>query len=282
MLTAALWGSSFSVIKVVVSEVGSFTYTWVRSTIAILGLSPYVAYAARRGRLTREAALGGLMTGLAYALGLWLQGWGTGLTSASNSAFITGLNVVFVHAYSALTAKEYRLSLATSLALSVAGLYLLTAPGAGFNVGDLLILLGAFMWAAQVLLVARYSRCDPGVFTFFEMAPALAFAIPDLIMAGTGRGGPRAFSPLALLLLAYLALACSDLAFALQVLGQRHLSPAAAAIVLLLEPVFAAFFAYLALGEAMGTLQALGASLILAAMASACLSEASRAEDRHI
>ena len=260
LLTAALWGSSFPVIKMAVSEVRALTYTWIRGLLAALGLAPYVALAARRGRLTRQAVLGGLLTGSVYAVALWLQGWGTAYTSASNSAFITGLNVVFVHAYTALRARRYGRELGASLLLALAGLYLLTAPSAGPGVGDLLVLAGAFLWAAQIILVDRYSQADPGVFTFFEMLPCVAFLLPDLAL------GWQPVELHVLGLLAYLAFFCGDLAFALQVLGQRHLSPAASAVILLLEPVFASALAFALLGEVMLPLQALGAALMLAAM----------------
>ncbi|RLG84141.1 MAG: EamA/RhaT family transporter, partial [Thermoprotei archaeon] len=87
--TTILWASSFPVIKIAVGSSTGLGYTWMRSAIAALALLPLAA--RRIGRAGRATALGGVVTGIAYALGLWLQGWGTGLTTASNSAFITGL-----------------------------------------------------------------------------------------------------------------------------------------------------------------------------------------------
>ena len=261
LLTAALWGSSFPAIKLAVSSVSALTYTWARGAIALLGLAPYLLLAARRGRVNRAVVRGGLITGSVYALALWLQGWGTAYTTASNSAFITGLNVVFVHAYTALRARRYGKELAISLLLALAGLYLLTAPAGGLNIGDVLVLASSFLWAAQILLVDRYSRADPGVFAFFEILPSLAFLLPDLAL-----GGWRELGPSSLAVLAYLGFFCGDLAFALQVMGQRHLSPAVSAVILLLEPVFASILAFLILGEVMELLGILGACLMLAAM----------------
>jgi len=261
ILTSVLWGTSFPIIKTVMYYVNEYTYTWVRSLIAILGLTPYLLYTYFRGEFSVSTARGGLLAGVAYALGLWLQGWGTKFTTASNSAFITGLNVIYVHLYSAIIMRRHSLKLCLALILSISGLYLLTTPTTGFNIGDLLVLAGSFMWALQIILVDRYSRGDPLIFTLFEMVPALTFLIPDVLLYGS-----ISVSVNVLLLITYLAFVCSNAAFALQVFGQRYVSPAVTAIVFLLEPVVAAVLSYVVLNEVITSIKALGASLILTAM----------------
>ena len=260
--TTILWGSSFPAIKMVMGLVDEYTYTWLRGLIALLGLTPYVLYKSLSSkRIGMRVIKGGLLAGIAYSLGIWLQGWGTKYTTATNSAFITGLNVVFVHVYVALRQREYDWRLLLSLMLALTGLYLLTNPATSFNVGDLLVLLGAFMWAAQIIIVSMYSKEDPLMFTFYEVMPALLFIVPSIIA--------RNFvmpSLSTLFLLAYLALVCSNAAFALQVYGQRYISPAVTAIIFLLEPVFATLFAYMVLGELLKGIQVLGAILILISM----------------
>ena len=79
--TSILWGSSFPAIKIIVGSISSYAYTWIRSVVAIAGLTPYLIYAYRRGRINELAIKGGLLAGLAYALGLWLQGLGTRYTT---------------------------------------------------------------------------------------------------------------------------------------------------------------------------------------------------------
>jgi drug/metabolite transporter (DMT)-like permease len=241
--------------------VNEYTYTWVRSLIAILGLTPYLLYTYYRGRFSVSTAKGGLLAGIAYALGLWLQGWGTKYTTASNSAFITGLNIIYVHIYSATVMRRYSIKLFLALILSISGLYLLTTPTTGFNLGDLLVLAGSFMWALQIILVDRYSGGDPLIFTLFEMVPALTFLIPDVVFYST-----ISVSVNVLLMITYLAFVCSNTAFALQVFGQRYVSPAVTAIVFLLEPIVAAILSYVLLGEVFTSIKVLGASLILTAM----------------
>ncbi len=269
ILTSLLWGTSFPVIKILVTHISDYTYTWLRSLFAILGLAPYTVYyyivKARASKSYYQDFIhslhGGLLAGVSYALGLWLQGLGTRYTTASNSAFITGLSIVFVHLYSALVVKKYHWTLALSLLLSISGLYFLTIPSTGFNIGDLLVLVGAFMWALQVIVVDKYSSSNPFILTFFEMLPALLFIIPDIVYLKLEI--PQGIH---LYMIVYLALICSDTAFALQVYGQRYVSPALASIVFLLEPVFASIFAYIIINEVLNIQQVIGAILILSAM----------------
>jgi len=259
LLTTLLWGSSFPVIKLVVVDVGGFRYVWVRGLVAFTALTPLAYTALKRGSPSKRVLVGGFATGVVYSLGLLLQGVGTGLTTASNSAFITGLNVVFVHMYVAVFEKRYSPLLGLELLLAVTGLYLLTTPMGGFSAGDFFVLASAIAWAAQVVMVSKYGG-EPFTFTWMEMLPSLAFAVPDLL----GSRSPE-ISTRSLLGLAYLGVACSAGAFTLQVYGQRFVLAEVAALIYLLEPVFASFFAWLVLGEVLTAVQAIGAVLILAA-----------------
>ncbi|MEM1619236.1 MAG: DMT family transporter [Fervidicoccaceae archaeon] len=258
VLASLLWGSSFPTIKVLMSSVDPATYVWLRGLFSTLLLAPYVAWRAVRGGLDRSALRGGLRAGAAYTAGLWLQGWGTAYTTASNSAFITALHVVFVHAYVALVSRRYGARLGLALVACVIGAYMLTGPSTGLNRGDLLVLIGSLGWAAQVILVSRYCRGDPLQFVFAQFLASISLAAPDLL-----RGGPEPLSPIDVALLFYLAAASGVGAFALQVVGQRSVDPAAASVIFQLEPVFAAALARLAIGETMSCMQMAGATLIV-------------------
>jgi len=269
LITAMLWGSSFPAIKAVVASVDEMTYTWVRSAVALLGISPYIIYQHAKHNVSKAEVVGGLATGVTYSVGLWLQGWGTRFTTASNSAFITGLNVVFVHIYDAVAGKSYPFTALASLIVSVTGLYILTKPGGGIGVGEWLVLASAVFWAAQVILVSRFSRSNPITFTFYEVMPSLAF-LPLSFMTGVSnlKNLADAFP-----LLLYLGLMCTNLAFISQVYGQKWLRPYEAALVLLLEPLFAAAFSAITLGERFNLTWIMGAALIITGIAIAIFSK---------
>ncbi|MCD6195863.1 MAG: DMT family transporter [Staphylothermus sp.] len=266
--TVVFWGSSFPIIKYLMNIISEYSYTWVRGFFSIVFLTPYLLWFIARRAFTLRCLKGGLLAGVFYSLGLWLQAWGTRYTTASNSAFITGLNVLFVHVFTAVFYKRYSKELLLSLLTSVTGLYLLTMPTDAITsiqsrIGDFLVLLGAVMWALQILAVDKYSECDPFIFIYFMFLPTLFFAIPDMI----NNSFQNVFMRIdAILLLIYLALICNIGAFSLQVYGQKRIRPEVTAIVFLLEPVFASIFSYFILAETMSFNQIIGATLIILSM----------------
>ena len=259
IIASLIWGTSFPAMKISVSGVGEFTYTWMRATFAIIMLLPYIF--VRRREIDRGIMKAGFLAGLTYAMGIWLQGWGTKFTTASNSAFITGLYMVFVHLYVALMIKRYSPKLSLSLILAISGLYMLARPDLKFNVGDFLVLLSALFWAANILIIDRYSDKNPVILTFFEMIPSVFFILPDISTTGL-----PSLNLNQLMVLMYLGFACSNGATIFQIYGQRFIEPASASVIYLFEPVFAAIFSFALLGEIMKIHEIAGASLILLAM----------------
>ncbi|HDI02081.1 MAG TPA: EamA family transporter, partial [Ignisphaera sp.] len=69
--------------------------------------------------------------------------------------------------------------------------------------------------------------------------------------------------------LIYLGIACSVTAFALQAYGQRYVKPEIAALIFLLEPVVAAFFAWILLNEYLSVIQITGSIAIMSSIAMA-------------
>ncbi len=265
--TVLFWGTSFPIIKYLMYFIDPYTYTWVRGLFSIAFLTPYVLYYFYRDSSRHDDLVcfrGGLFAGLFYSLGLWLQAWGTGFTTASNSAFITGLNVLFIHLYVGFVYKRYSWRLGFSLFLSIAGLYLLTRDTSSLYIigfGDLLVLLSAIMWAGQVLVVDKYSWCNPIVLVYYMFMPTLFFIIPS-----NGHYTVVFRNSTILVLLIYLALICNIAAFTLQVYGQKKIEPEKAAIIYLLEPVIATILSHILLGETITVQKTIGATLILASI----------------
>jgi len=270
LTTTALWGSSFPAIKIVVGSIDSIGYTWWRGLLTTFFLSPYILVMYRRGRIERDTLIGGAITGVAYTLGLWLQGWGTSYTSASNSAFITALHMIWVYVYVAIITRRYSYETFTALLVALYGVYLLSRPYGGIGKGEVLVLAGSFMWALQVILVDKYSHGDPIQFTFSQISVSTSFIILDILDMEIEKPNLLTFS-----VLAYLAFV-SCTAFAFQVYGQRYIKPEVAVLIYQLEPVFAAFFSVVAISETIYPQQAAGGILIITSVAIA-----SRKAEKH-
>lgn len=262
LLTTILWGSSFIFIKLIVSDVSEFSYTFYRVLISITILTPLMILRISVEKFDIKGFKYGLFTGIAYLLGLVLQGAGTRYTTPSISAFITGLNTVHVHIYSGLIKKNYSLSLFISLTLAILGLYMVTKPVGGFSFGEILVFLGSIAWAAQIILISRYAR--KGVkyvdFLYGMLLPSLFLAPYVLIVERSTHLTMQTF-----LYLAYLAVACTLIASALQIVGQKYVSPAVAAIIYILEPLFALLFSIAFYNERVELIGVIGAMLMVLA-----------------
>jgi len=130
--------------------------------------------------------------------------------------------------------------------------------------GELLTLLGAVMWALQIVVVARTApRADPIALTAVQLLTVTAVVAPAAVrgfpaaMAGLDAPGWARF--------AYLAIAGSTIAPFLQVWAQRSVPAGRIGLLFALEPVFALVFATTIGAERFVPRWWAGAALILAA-----------------
>jgi len=102
LLTAMIWGSAFVAQRLGMDSVGPFLYSGLRFGLAALILLPVLRLLEGRSNsatvapLNRQLLHGGVLMGLALALGINLQQVGLLFTSVTNSGFITGLYVIIV------------------------------------------------------------------------------------------------------------------------------------------------------------------------------------------
>ncbi len=258
-----------------VTAVWGWTFTIVREAIAIYGVVPFLALrfliaALTVGlvwgrRLDRRSLVTGSLIGLVLAGGYLLQTWGLRFTTASNAGLITGLFVVLAPVADRILYKtKQRPAVWAAVVLSLAGMGLLSGSGPEpLNVGDLMTLGCAIAFGVHIALLSRHApRHDAQALTVSQM---LACAV--VFLAAWPASGPLTPPPRAVwFALALTGLVASALAFFIQTAVQRHLSAAATALILTMEPVFAAAFGYLLGGERLGPVQLVGGALILVAL----------------
>ncbi|MCX8183611.1 MAG: DMT family transporter, partial [Crenarchaeota archaeon] len=142
VIVSILWGTSFPLIKIVVSRINAGEYVVFRFTISVLLLLPYFVHSLFKNRSKMLEATGpGVILGLLYFWGIFLQGLGTGYTSASNSGFITSLYIPIVYAVDVLRRRfNYNHKFTLALILSVIGMYLMSGGSYESRIGDLMVL----------------------------------------------------------------------------------------------------------------------------------------------
>ena len=256
------YGATFVVVQNALDDVTPVGFILLRFSVGTIALAP-VAF--RRGFRragvdvpARAFVFAAIVFGLTGFAGYWFQNAGLERTSTSNSAFITGLFVVFTPMIEMVVTRRIPDPRALiAVAVAAVGLFLLTGASFDLHAGDALTLGCAVMFALWIFLGHRFAqRFDPIALTAAQMAVLAVSALPVVLVGGLGHvtaGVVRAVFVTGIL--------CSALAFTLQLWGQRHVEPSRAAVVLLFEPVVAGFVGYL-VGERLGVKGYVGAIVI--------------------
>jgi len=258
----AVWGSTFFLIRDLVQTVPPLDFLAVRFDLAAVVM---VAIFWRPLRaLGRREWLAGLALGGLYGLAQVLQTLGLARTEASVSGFLTGLYVVLTPVLGAVLLRD-RVGRATwaAVGLSTAGLAVLSLRGVAIGTGEVLTLACAVVYALHILGLGRWST--PAHATGMSAVQMLAIALISSVGAlpggitwphGAGQWGS----------VVYMATAAGALALWAQTWAQARLSATRAALVMTLEPVFAAVFAVLLGGEQPTARMLVGGLLVVAAM----------------
>jgi drug/metabolite transporter (DMT)-like permease len=269
-ITPVLWGATFPAAKLGIGTVGIFPFmAWTRliGFLTILLAIPLVA----RGQLTfaslRRVAGPGLLLGTLIFIAYILQTEGLARTTATNAGFITGLYVVFTPILAlALFGQPAGRAAWVAVGVSVIGLALLSVPSLSdlrLRFGDLLVLASAAAWAGQVVALGRFAARHPSsVLSLAQMGVAAGLHL--LATSGTGLRPEAAADAWHLLLIT--GVLGSGLAYTLQVMAQREVSPTRAVVILAGESVASALFSAIWLGERLAIHQWTGAAIVLTAM----------------
>jgi len=266
----AVWGSTFFLIRDVVRVLPPTDFLAVRFTIAAAVM--VVVFWRSLLALGRRELKIGVGLGVLYAVAQNLQTVGLAHTDASRSGFITGTYVVLTPIFTAVLLRDH-IPRSTWLAvlMATAGLATLSLSGldagfggsAGFGFGEWVTLLAAAAYALHIIGLGRYSSpATAAALSAVQMitiaAVSLVAAAPGGIELPTGRGQWAS--------VLYMALIAGAVAIWAQTWAQSHLTATRAAIVMTLEPVFAATFAVALGGESLTLRMLLGGAMVLAAM----------------
>jgi drug/metabolite transporter (DMT)-like permease len=258
----AIWGSTFFLIKDLVESIPATDFLAVRFTIAALAMT--VVFRRQLMALSRRDVQVGLGLGGLYGVAQILQTVGLAHTDASVSGFITGTYVVLTPILGAVIFRDRipgRVWAAAALAMT--GIAVLSLRGVALGLGETVTLVAAAIYALHIIGLGRYARAETAV----GLATVQALAVAGICVVASLPGGvqtPESAGGWASVV--YMALIAGAFALWAQTWAQSHLTAARAAIVMSLEPVFAAFFAVLLGGESLTARMLLGGSLVVAAM----------------
>jgi drug/metabolite transporter (DMT)-like permease len=276
LLASAIWGFAFVAQRVAMEHIGPFTFNAVRFALGSLPMLPLIALSRRRGAVEAAAAgharppaidrrtlvSGTLIVGVTLYAGASFQQFGIVYTTAGKAGFITGLYVIIVPIIGLFWRMRPHATVWAGAALGVVGLFLLSVTERlTIGLGDTLVLVGAFFWAAHVIAISRFIR-KIGVarLAFLQFATcsvlslATALVVEEISMAGI----IAAHMPIL-----YGGFISVGIAYTLQLVGQKRTPPAHAAIILGLEAVFGALGGWAILDEQLSTRALVGCALML-------------------
>jgi drug/metabolite transporter (DMT)-like permease len=267
LFTTASWGSTFFLIKDLLHRMPTLDFLAVRFTIA--GVVTLVVMHRAVLALDREAWRRAAVLGLVYGVAQILQTAGLAHTAASVSGFITGMYVVCTPVLASLILRSRitrgtwgAVALAT-LGLGVLTLDLPTGGGSTVGYGEALTFVASVLYALHIVALGAWStaRDALGMSVVQLLVIALVCLVataPDGIVLPHRSGDWWA--------VIYMALVAGALGLAAQTWAQSQLSATRTAIIMSMEPVFAALFAVLLGGEGLTGRMLVGGALVLTAM----------------
>ena len=281
LLTLALmWGTSHVITKSILANHSPAFYTSIRFGLASIC---FVVMFSRHLRVSNASdVLRGTLLGVCSFAGIGLYVAGLSFTQASKAGFITGLYLPFtpILSYALFKAKPSLNHLA-GLGIAVLGFVLLSFPTRGerINWGDVLVLLAAIAWATHIAATSAFAR-DHDVRTLAAvqvMTVALLAYLAFFLLNSLGlETQPNPIDGKFAAQIAYMAVMVTFVAALVQTWAQGKVSSTHAVIFYALEPVTAAVFAYLMLGERLSWRGSLGAALILLGVSASKLGLATR------
>ncbi len=256
--------------KMVLEYVPAYAYLSMRFLLATVVLVSIFHKKLRK--LNKRVLLYGSIIGIFMFGGMAFQVNGLFTTSASNSGFITGFNVVIVPIIAAVLLKK-KPDRASFFGVSIAfvGLFFLSGGlNFNFNYGDFLTFLCAICWAFQIIFIDKFTQTeDAALLAIIQIAFISVASTGFWLTADVGR--PLEINSTVVAILLFTAILGTALAFGGQTIAQKDTTPTHTALILTAEPVFAATFAMIipnaqGVTEMPNLTKAIGCLLILSGM----------------
>lgn len=260
-LTAIFWGASYVLTKICLNYTTTYQLIFYRFFISFI--CTLIFFRKKIFPIKKQELLCSSFLSIVLLFVFITMTLGLKYTSASNAGFIISLSVVFIPIFSYFISKE-KISYKNFLCIlfSILGIYLISVQESlTIHYGDFLCLICAILFALHVSFTGSFSRkYNPitlGVLQFGFTS------IYSLFLLNITPYQPLNFNTKFIYSLILLSIFSTALGYIFQLIAQRHVNATATAVILSLEPVFSAIFAYFVLFETMNLNQIIGAFILL-------------------
>lgn len=287
---AFFWGTTFAAQSIGADYVGPFTYLTIRSYIGTVFLLPFIfgksllekrktepsgqpataavsnESSAKHSFFTAHPLLtAGVCCGFLLFASSALQQYGIQYSTAANASFITAMYVVIVPILSLFGGKKPGIRIWISVVLCVIGLYLLCMKGGlTISYGDFFLLLCALGFSFQIMTINHFStRVDGLKLAASEFFAEAVFATVCMLLFEH----PNAENLMkAMPSILYAGIFSNGIAYTCQILGQKHVNPTVASLIMCLESVFGTLSGWLILHEVLSAREVAGCIVMFAAI----------------
>ncbi len=263
VLLVVIWGMTFPLEKIVMRDISPFSLNLSRFFIADMVVLFFFFPTIKRDFVKVWKA--GSILGVLMSLGYIFQTWGLAHTTPAKSGFITSLYVVFVPLVAFFLERiRLRLRMFFVLGLAAFGIYLSELSGKIFspNFGDYLTIACAVAFAFQVVattILTKKLENKHITLTFYQMLFVTLTNIPFYLF--TSHKDRWTIENLSFIVA--IAVFASVMGTIIQMKHQKNVGTIPSAFIYAGEPVAAAFFSVVIVGEHFTFVQMIGFSAII-------------------
>lgn len=291
VITAAIWGFAFVAQSVGGDAVGPFAFNFARFLIGSVVLLPVIAIRSAIGKDDRKPRnakerktliIGGILCGIALCVASNFQQLGINMgTTPGKAGFLTACYILIVPILGIFLKKKCPWTVWVGVVLTLIGLFLLCINiKEGFNVqsSDLIVLVCAFCFSIQIMIVDKFSPMVDGVrMSCIQFATAgIISALPTFLfdMNANINNLSSVFGAFiqkeAIIALLYAGIMSCGIAYTLQIVGQEGLNPTIACLIMSLESVFSVIGGWIILSQALTGREIAGCAIMFFAI---CLAQ---------
>ncbi len=257
MLTTLIWGATFIVVKdaIHLETFPPFFFAAVRFILAAICIIFLFDFKS----IMRDFK-GPFLCGIVLFVGYGFQNYGLEATSPTNSAFITSISVVMVPIILyVFRMEDISLRIWISVLLAFIGIQLISPTG--FNIGDKLTFGCALSFAIHIIMQDQFDKTR--VVNFFVVQSLTAGVLSLFASIIVEPIHSVVFSREAVIAVVITGVLGTTFALLVMIWAQKILSASETAIIIAMEPVFAALFSVYFGYEVLGLISYVGGGIVV-------------------
>ena len=262
-----IWGSAFSFQGIATEYVNSYTFNFMRFSIASLVLLPIAIFSYRRDLKKgikmnfKKLILGSVLSGSIICACSILQQFGIQMSSVGKAGFITSQYILIIPILSLFLKRTYSINVYLSCLISLVGVYFLCFQGDfSFELGDIFFFLTAFGFAVQILIIEYFANnVNPICLSLGQVLTGMIISFFPCVFSDK-----PSFESMSLALpaVSYVAILSTSFGYTGQIIAQKNINPTIASLIMSLESVFSVLFGALILGQFLTINEIIGCSII--------------------